>query len=91
MSFKELFIKENFEEIAKLTDDNNHSEARILGAQILKDKKLEKVYTAIKDIHSYFGYLPSELSKLRYEIDKEMFKIAKSKLGDKFEEFKGSF
>jgi len=91
MSFKELFIKENFEKIAKLTDDNEHSQARILGAQILKDKKLEKVYTALRDVQDYYGSLPSVLSKIRNDIDNDMYRIAKSKLGDRYNEFKGSF
>ena len=91
MKFKELYTEGNFDNIAKLTDYNDHTGARIEGAKILKDKKLEDVFKAIEVIHSYFGHLPSSLSTIRSEMDKKMFAIAKKKLGKDYESFHDAF
>ena len=40
----------------------------------MKNKKLEKIYTAIGDLQIALGHLPSELSKFRLKVDKELFK-----------------
>lgn len=80
------------DKIAKLTDRNDHSGARILGAQYLKNKKLERIFTAIKDIHLVERSLPPQIKDYRYEKYKEMMKYAKSKLDkETYERFSGAF
>ena len=60
--------------IDRATDRNNHNEARLMLAKAMKNKKLEKIYTAIGDLNMALGHLPSELSKFRLKVDKELFK-----------------
>lgn len=64
--------------IQKMTDNNEHGEARILCAKTMKDKKLESAYAGVQAIADYYGHLPSELGKIRYEIDKKMWAKLKS-------------
>jgi hypothetical protein len=62
------------DKIHDLTDRNNHNEARLTLAKAMKNKKLEKIYTAIGDLNMALSHLPSELSKFRLKVDKELFK-----------------
>lgn len=94
MKFKEMYT-ESFEseiqKIKKMTDDNDHNGARIEGAKLIKNRKLEMAYTGIDNINYFLGHSPQELGKLRAELDKTLFAQAKSKLGKNFEEFKSAF
>jgi len=64
-------------EIAILTDLNHHNLARILLARTIKNKKLEKAYQGISNLADYYGHMPQDLGKIRYDIDKKMFKHVK--------------
>ena len=76
--------------IERLTDRNNHNEARRILAVAMGNKKLAKAYAAIEDLNMALGHLPSELSKLRLKLDKELFKQAKKKYSD-YEQIHGVF
>lgn len=69
------------QDISKATDRNDHTEARLLIAKFLKDKKLEKILNGIKEIHLEMGGMPPELSKLRNSITDAMMKTISAKFG----------
>ncbi len=77
-------------QIDMATDRNHHNEARRLLAVVMGNKKLAKVYTAIEDLNMALGHLPSELSKLRMKMDKELFAQAKKTYSD-YDIIKGVF
>jgi len=87
MRFKE-FLNEvkisssDIAKIAKMTNDNDHNGARVLGAKLLKNKKYETIFTAISKISDVEKNTPKLISDYRYQVEKEMFKFAKSKLSD---------
>jgi len=61
----------------QLTARNNHTMARYQLALQLKDKRLMKLYSGIIDIQNAYGSLPSELSKFRQSLEKDLFGQAK--------------
>lgn len=61
----------------KLTDRNQHTQTLILLATYLKSKKHQTVLEAIKDINNAEGSLPSEISKYRDSVYKELTVLAK--------------
>jgi len=61
--------------LAKLTDYNNHNEARIYLARKLGNKNLVKGYDAIMVLHSMFSQM-NEMMKARERLDKMLFKQA---------------
>ena len=78
---KELDSK-TIQAVAKMTDSNAHTHARMELAQALRDKKLEKAYRAINELHNYFRQM-NELMHAREKLDKEL----KAKLQSKFANF----
>ena len=78
---KELDSK-TIQAVSKMTDSNAHTHARIELAQALRDKKLEKAYRAINELHNYFRQM-NELTHARAKLDKEL----KGKLQSKFANF----
>lgn len=62
--------------LAKLTDYNNHNEARIYLAKKLGNKNLVKGYDAIMVLHSMFNQM-NEMMKAREKLDKMLFTQAK--------------
>ena len=78
---KELDSK-TIQAVAKMTQSNAHTHARMELAQALRDKKLEKAYRAIKELHNYFRQM-NELMHAREKLDKEL----KAKLQSKFANF----
>ena len=78
--------------IEKLTDENNHTESRLVIAKdILHDKKYAKVLDAITEIHEFFGHMPSGLIEVRTEITNQMLEEAKKKLSDdEYKSLKGA-
>ena len=61
--------------ISKMVDRNNHTEARLMLAQMLVNSKLVKYYTAILQLNDVFwGKTPPELSKLNAKMEKELYR-----------------
>ena len=56
------------------TRHNNHTEARIDLSMMLRNKKLEKFYRAMKELNDVFGGYGPELSKLNQKMEKELYK-----------------
>ena len=62
--------------IAKMTDYNNHNQASLHLAQVMKNRHLEKAYQAIITLHIMFNQM-NELMKARQKLDKMLFTQAK--------------
>lgn len=86
----------NFEktvkEIAELTEGNNHTEAIVLGAELLGATKYVKIAKLINQIIGLEGHSPSDLSKYSHSIYEEVVKLAKQKLSpEEYELFYRAF
>ena len=67
---KELDSK-TIQAVAKMTDSNAHTHARLELAQALRNKKLEKAYKALYELHMYFNQM-NELTHARAKLDKDL-------------------
>jgi hypothetical protein len=76
--------------IERLTDRNNHNEARKVLASAMGDKRFAKAYAAMEELNVALGYLPPELGKLRDRLDKKLFIQAKKTYSD-YEQIHGAF
>ena len=76
--------------IERLTDRNNHNEARKVLAAAMGDKRFAKAYAGMEEINIALGYLPPELGKLRNRLDKKLFIQAKKTYSD-YEQIHGAF
>ena len=65
------------QKIAKYTDRNNHTQARIFLTHMMREKKLLKFYNAMNDLRDVFGGYGGELSKLNQKMEKELYKAIK--------------
>ena len=80
------------DKIAKLTDKNDHTGSVIELATFLNDTKAVKKLQAIETIHTIEGSMPSEISKYRDNILKDLMNKFKSKYGqDAFNKLNGAF
>lgn len=83
---------EIIEKIAKLTDRNDHTGAVIELATFLNDTKALKLLQAVETIHTIEGSMPTEVSKYRSSISKDLRDKFKSKYGqDAATELNGAF
>ena len=57
-----------------LTQNNNHTEARIYLSTMMQNKKLEMFYKAMKQLNNVFGGYGAELSKLNAKMEKELYR-----------------
>ena len=67
--------------IDRLTDSNNHNEARLKLAQAMKAKDLIKAYEALMVLHDFMRDM-NDLDKVRVKLDKALFGRAKQKYSD---------
>ena len=67
--------------IDRLTDRNNHNEARLELAKQMKLKNLVKAYEALMVLHNTFNQM-NELMRAREKLDKDLFKQAKRVYSD---------
>lgn len=74
----DAFIKK----IAKLTDRNDHSKARIEIAKKVGNQQLLKIYNGIANLALAYGHMPMELITLRNFADDELDKYIKQKYGE---------
>ena len=65
------------QKVAKYTDRNNHTQARIFLTHMMREKKLLKFYNAMNDLRDVFGGYGGELSKLNQKMEKELYKAIK--------------
>ena len=76
--------------IERLTDRNNHNEARRVLAAAMGDKRFAQAYAGMEEINIALGYLSPEMRKLRDRMDKKLFKQAKKTYSD-YEQIHGAF
>ena len=69
------------DKIAKLTDWNNHNEARLVLAKEMKLKNLVKGYEAIMVLHKMFNQM-NEMMAARTKLDGWLMDAAKRKYGN---------
>ena len=75
--------------LAKMTDYNNHNEARIYLARKLGNKNLVKSYDAIMVLHNQMNQM-NDLMKVREKLDKMLFTGAKRVYSD-YDAINGAF
>ena len=63
--------------IAKLTDRNNHTEARRLLSSWMGNDRLMSFYEAMETLNKVFRGYPKELSRLNQKMEKELYKHIK--------------
>ena len=68
---KELDSK-TIQAVVKMTDSNAHTHARLELAQALRNKKLEKAYKAVYELHMYFNQMGGGLTLTRDKLDKDL-------------------
>ena len=66
-------------DIYALTDQNDHTQARVEAAKLVKDKSLVRAYESVEHLNSYFSYMPGELGELRNRLDKNLYALLKKK------------
>ena len=79
--------------IERLTDRNNHNEARRVLALAMKGgdtKRYPQAYAGMEEINIALGYLSPEMRKLRDRMDKKVFAQAKKTYSD-YEQIYGVF
>jgi len=76
-----LDIQPVIDKTAKLTDRNDHNGSVLELATFLNDTKTVKLLQAIQTIHTIEGSMPSEISKYRDNILKDLMSKVKSKYG----------
>ena len=81
--------KVNIDKLAKFTDRNSHTEARIFLAQMLRNKKLEQMYEHLDALHMFFGDI-NDLKDARSRLDKMLFKQAEREFSN-FKDIYGAF
>ena len=77
--------------IERMTDTNNHNEARLMLAKSFlgKNSPLVKGYESLKVLHGIFNQM-NELMKAREKLDKMLFTGAKRMYSD-YEQIQGAF
>ena len=75
--------------IAKMTDQNNHNQARLHLAQVMRNRHLEKAYQAVITLHLMFNQM-NEMMKAREKLDKMLFQQAKRKYSN-FRDIYGAY
>lgn len=74
-------IQSAIDKMAKLTDDNQHTEALIVLAELVGMKKEVKILKLIQQIHQLEGHLPSTLGHYRRETSQNVHDKARRKFG----------
>ena len=66
------------DDIARHTDRNNHTEARIKIAQKMGNQRMVKFYKAMMEINDVFRGYPPAASKLNQMMEKELYRDVKN-------------
>ena len=73
-----MLPQKDIDYIAKMTDTNNHNQARLHLAQMMRNRHLEKAYQAIITLHMMFNDM-NDMMDARRRLDKMLFKQAQRK------------
>lgn len=78
--------------IKELVEDNEHTEAYILGATAVGDIDMKAMLRGIKSAVEILGYLDEDYNRDRRRCYENMLKTAQARLSPEvYEEFKGAF
>ena len=77
--------------IAKQTDDNDHTGAKLTAAYYFELKHYIKIFVLIEYLHDAEGYLPEELSNYRRRKGLEMMQEIKNRFPEQFEKINKYF
>lgn len=69
-----------FSEVAKLTDDNNHTESVMVAEKLVGEKRVEKIAEHIEAIRKLENDMPDGLYEYRNALRKRLLAFAKKKL-----------
>ena len=61
-------------DVAKMTQRNNHTEARGVLSHAMGNKKLVKFYKAMAELNDVFGGFPGPASKLNEMMEQQLYK-----------------
>lgn len=75
-------IKDLCTEIENLTDNNAHTNAKLVVAEFFKYEHFTKIFKAINTIHDTEGHLPGEICAYRREKGIELMNLIKSDQGE---------
>ena len=75
----------HIEKISKMTDRNNHGEARVFLSQMLQNDKLYRFYNAMAILNDIFGGDGPEQTKLKQKMEKVLYKDIKKKYANSAE------
>ena len=71
-----MLPQKDIDYIAKMTDTNNHNQARLHLAQMMRNRHLEKAYQAIITLHMMFNDM-NDMMDARRRLDKMLFARSK--------------
>ena len=74
---KKKLDQKYLDKVHKLTQRNNHTEARMFLSIVMRNQKLEKFYKAMSELNDVLGGYGPELSKLNQKMEKELYKAIK--------------
>lgn len=87
-----IHLFEKYENIAKMTDRNLHTEAIIAGAKELKFTALVKKAELVLQLQKMEGHMPSGLGAYKGYLQKQLMDYAKQELSpEDYKAFQGSF
>ena len=87
---KKELSKSIVDDIAKMTDRNDHNGARMELAKAMNNLKYQNIYQGIKMIADREGRMPRGLMKYRDDVDKKFFQLAK-RTYDNYNDIYGAF
>lgn len=76
------FTQDTLDKIKECTSDNLHTESLIVIAKELGSKKLQGALKGIQAIQAYYGHLPMEAAKLRFNLYKDLAKEVKERFSN---------
>ena len=71
---KKKLDQKYLDKVHKLTQRNNHTEARMFLSIVMRNQKLEKFYKAMSELNDVLGGYGGELSKLNAKMEKVLYK-----------------
>ena len=87
---KKELSKSIVDDIAKMTDRNDHNGARMELAKAMNNLKYQNIYQGIKMIADREGSMPRGLMKYRDDVDKKFIQLAK-RTYDNYNDIYGAF
>jgi len=84
------WTKRDVENIRELTQDNDHTGARLYIANLIKVTRFKKIYSAIQQIQSMEYGIPDEIYQYRNNIDKQLMYYGNQMYGNDWKEIENA-